>query len=624
MDYSTNKDENKIGTDEEKIVEMVLENKRESLEFYKEKFANFNYYDRLYIRGASQKNTPKGRANLELPTVFQQIEPFVAQMTEGLVSESPYIRFDGRTEADEGPAQQITDFTQYQLDEGGFLESWCTWIRSLGKYGTATMKVLWDTETQTRVRRQNQPKVVGINPETGEPLVEMEEIQYEEEVKTFDGLRFVAVSIFDFFVPPSATGPRTENLDWCIHRTYRDIDQLLLNDNYINKDKLKKIAANYKDSVPSLTAEDQAKKTNLEQRNESGLDKFKGKCEVLEWWGYHKFKENEEAKPALIVVASPEGCEPVLLRFEENPFDNKFMPFITANDYPREGEFYGYGEIDHIKGLVQEGTALRNARLDATNMSLNHMWIVQRSAGINIRNLYSAPNHVILTDEMDGIREINPSGATTSSVEELGRIDFDIQNTTEIINPRQDVSNVGAAFGGTATGVNFLQAKTNLRMLLKTRLLEHTFFKPLARMIQMYNSEMIQDPMYYRVYDAESENPYRSSAILPGAFTSEVDYIPKSNPEKMSKDEKKANLEYLLQTIAQVEGVAPGTIAFKELMPEVFKIAGFPHSRKYMLPEQTQLMQTPDGQLIDKFGKPVQVVPVDEKGQPLPPEQGMM
>src|SRR3990172_1257046 len=76
---------------EERAIKLVLRCKEESSAFYDEKFKNFNYFDRLYIKGAAKTNVPYGRANLELPLAFQQIEPFVSQMTETLLSEVPYI-----------------------------------------------------------------------------------------------------------------------------------------------------------------------------------------------------------------------------------------------------------------------------------------------------------------------------------------------------------------------------------------------------------------------------------------------------------------------------------------------------------------------------------------------------
>ena len=215
------------------------------------------------------------------------------------------------------------------------------------------------------------------------------------------------------------------------------------------------------------------------------------------------------------------------------------------------------------------------------------------------------------------MQRLDLGGVTASSVEELARIDFDIQNTTEIINPRQDVATVGSGFGDTATGVNFLSSRTNLRLLSKARMLQHTFFKPLSLIVLKYNKMMIDDEMYFRVSE-NPENPFK--VVDPKTFTSLVDYRPTSAPEKITQDQKRNDLAYLIQTFGQIENSKPGTIDFTKFVPEVAKIAGFKNYNEFVLPPTTTILQLPDGNIVDSTGKPVEVVNVDEKGNPI--EQG--
>jgi len=372
----------------------------------------------------------------------------------------------------------------------------------------------------------------------------------------------------------------------------------------------------------SIKYSESARRSPTDPNTDKNSEKYADKIEVLEYWGNFKFQKRGPTKPALIVIALIENddtTDKLLLRLDTNPLKFQFKPFLISNDYQIEGCPYGYGELDHIKGLIHESTALRNARLDVANLSLNRVWLVERQAGINLRELYTAPNKIILTNDLSGVKPLDLAGVTPSSVNELARIDFDIQNTTEIINPRQDVSNVGAAFGGTATGVNFLSAKTNLRLLNKARLQEELFFKPLAQMLNWYNADLITNTTYYRVRGEDGKNPYNT--ITPDAFLTPVDFKPTSNPQKLSTAEKKENMAYLLQTVAQIEKVAPGTNDLTELLKIVYKLSGFPHPEKYVKPQQTTILQAPNGQLVDQKGQPINVIPVDEQGQPLPPPE---
>ncbi len=607
---------------EERAIERVCSDKKESLDFYEEKFKTFNYFDRLYIKGAAKTNVPYGRANLELPLAFQQLEPFVSQMTETMVGETPYISYTGRNPEDDISAEEITDFTQYQLECGGFLAAWVSWCRNLGKYGTAVMKINWEVES-LEIESESEQPTVQLDPATGMPVPATETVITTEDYDKHDGPVFYNVSLFDFFVPRGATGPSVQKMSYVVHRAYRTLEDLLDNPNYSrSKKRIQKLIDEQELEASDETSiggyhQDAAKRIEESQKNPSkGSRKHLGQVEVLEWWGDFRFKKSERARPAIIVVAVV-GEDKILLRLDDNPFKFKFKPFLMANDYPIEGEPYGYGELHHIKGLIEESTALRNARLDVANISLNRVWLVERQAGVNLRELYTAPNKIILTNDLNGIRPMDMGQVTGSSVQELARIDFDIQNTTEIINPRQDVSNVGAAFGSTATGVNFLAGKSNLRLLTKARLLQETFFRPLADMLNWFNRDLVTDDMFYRVNGEDNKNPYRT--ISPDAFLSRVDYKPSSSPDKLTLSQRRDNMAYLLQTLAQIEKVSPGTNNWSELLKDIHKLAGHPHPDKYILPQQTKIFQTPQGQVLDNKGQPVEVVPVDEQGQPLPP-----
>ena len=624
------KDESSSYYDVEEVAKnLVLDNKQDSQLYYDEKFKKFNYFDRMYIKGSAKRNVPQGRANLELPLAFQQIEPFVSTMTEMMFSESPYIPFVPRGPEDEQTAEDITDFTQWQLEEGNLVPVCIRFLRNLGKYGTAIMKMNWEVDVDHIPEIVETPQPVldpntllpMIDPMTGQPQMEMVQEEVIKDIKKHDGPMFHNLSIFDFLVPKSAASINIQKLEWCIHRTWRNPDEILDNPNYTkNRDKIKQYRDETLDSDEETSSRsvdritDQSKQRELDQHNSQGsTKKYEGKIEVLEWWGDFRHTKDGDLEPTLIVVAAI-GDEVLILRLDRNPLKYKFKPFIAANDYPIEGEFYGYGELDHIKGLIEESTALRNARLDVANISLNRGWLVERQAGVNIRSLYTSPNKIILTNDNNGIKPIDMAQVTPSSVNELARIDFDIQNTTEIINPRQDASNVGAAFGGTATGVNFLSSRTNLRLTTKARLMEETFFKPLAMMMNWYNKDLLTEESYFRVTNNQP-SPYRT--IGPDAFLTEIDYKPTSAPDRISRMTQREDLSYMMQVIAQIEGVKPGTSNLVEILQQVWKTTGFPHPEKYVNPPQVTLLQLPDGKVVDEKGQPPTVIPVDEKGKPI-------
>jgi len=603
-------------SDEKKkrLIKKVVDAKKDSITHYKDKFKEFQLYDILYMAGVTKSNVPYGRANLGLPLAFQQIEPFVCQMSETMVGEAPYIAYEGRGPEDDEMAQEITEFTQYQLDNADFVVEYTKYLRNVGKYGTGQSKLVWETESFEIEEEKEQPIDLGmVSPELAMEAAlnpPMETVTENVLVTMHDGPRFYNLSIYDCFIPPSAASPDVQSMEYFIHRAYRTPKQVLRNSNYkMAHAEIERILEEEKNSEEEGTEYNKAALPQPEPLDPAERrDKYKGQFEILEYWGHRDDTPEEQ----LIVVGLYCGHE-ILLRAEKNPLKYKFKPFLMSNDYPVEGEAYGLGEILHIKDLIKESTALRNARLDVVNTSLNGMWLVERQSGVNTRELYNAPNKIILTNDLNGIKRLETSGANQTSYTELGQIDFDIQNTTEIINPRQDVSRVGGAFGGTATGVNFLAAKANLRLKQKAMIQEQQFFKPLARMLNWYNRQFTTDEQYYRVANNEDASPYRT--LPEDAFLTDVDFKPTSQPEKLSISERRENLGYMFQTIGQIEKVAPGSINMQAFVKEGLKLYGFSHPDKYINQQGKVVYQTPQG-LVDERGQPVQVMQAPEQQQP--------
>jgi len=590
---------------------------RDSETFYRPLRKKWNTFEYLYTRGAAKKNTPRGRANLALPIAFQQIEPFVDNLIELMFGETPYIPYSPRRGGAENTetAEDVSEFTQWQLEVGDFYPETRKYFRNLAKLGNSVMKVIWEEDT---IEVDLEPHEIEFDEQSGEP-----KSLIRDDVM-FDGPRFYNLSLFEFRIPKGTAHCDVQKMDWVAHEVYRDPDELLDNDNYWRgKSKISKILGKKDKNIPISEKSVPAAKPDYDKSKEASLalysneskqqSKNQGKWRVIEWWGrYDLGKGYKEA--TLIVLAYPDDMEPILLRKDPNPFKYKFKPFVMSYDYPIDGEAYGYGELNHIKGLISESTALRNARLDRTNQSLNSMWLVERQSGINTRELYTSPDKVILTDDINGIQKLENTGPNPASVEEVGHIDYDIQNTTQILNPRQDVSNVGAAFGRTATGINYLASATGLRMTSKAKLLQYTFIRPLARIILWYNRQFLgdgsKDQLEYRV-TGDNTNPF--ATLDSAAFKADIDFVPESTPIRKTVAEQAESLNYLLQVIGQIEKVNPGVANLREILVKSFELKGFSNPEKYINPEgPTIVVDMGEGQLVDEKGQPVQVVPIEQ------------
>ena len=600
---------------EQDCIEYLEDELRESEEFYRPVRKKWNTFEYLYTKGASKRNKPRGRANLSLPIAFQQIEPFVDNLSELMFGETPYIPYKARRNDEEltRSAEDISLFTQWQMEGGDFYPEAKKYLRNLGKFGNSVMKVVWEEDT---IERDLSPDELEFDLETGEP------IEFTTDEPVFDGPRFYNISLFEFIIPKGVTHCDIQKMPWVAHQVYRDPEELLDNDNYWRAHpRIKKLLKGDKGekesskSVPKQQPEQNySKEASLALYDGTGkvFKKNQGKWRIVEWWGSYNLGKGRK-EPALIVIAFPDDDSPILLRKDPNPFTYKFKPFTMSYDYPVDGEAYGYGELNHVKGLISELTALRNARLDRTNISLNSMWLLERQAGVNPRELYTAPDKIILCDDKEGIKKLENTGPNAATVEEIGSIGYDIQNTTEIIDPRQSVSNVGAAFGRTATGIDYLASKTGLRLTSKAKLLQYTFIRPLARILLWYNRQFIgngeKDELEFRV---TGDNINSFATMDPMAVLADVDYVPESTPIRKTIAEQADNLNYMLQVVAQVEGVSPGISNIRNILKKTYELKGFSRPEQFVNPEgPTTVIDTGQG-LVDEKGQPVQIIPIEQ------------
>ena len=197
------------------------------------------------------------------------------------------------------------------------------------------------------------------------------------------------------------------------------------------------------------------------------------------------------------------------------------------------------------------------------------MWIVDRNSGINIRQLYSRPSGVILSNDINGIKPLDPIEVPGSSYREISSIDYDIQNATAQINASQGSSNVGRAFGRTATGVQFFQNFTSSRISLKVRLIDNLVMKKWGKILLLLNRQFVNDDQWVRVTN-NPDNPFKNLPME--AFYREYDFSAVSALDRLNKVQRQQNLQNNLVPFLQfIEQAQPGTLKYDKLVDSYLK-----------------------------------------------------
>ena len=488
------------------------------------------------------------RANLKLPFGFTIIETQVPQIVDAFFKGGNVIQFRGEDYQDAMWEDPITDFHHHQFEEMGFQSKSANFIKAMLLDGTAIAKVPYRYKELETLRR-----VTQMDPISGMPI----SIKQPAIEVLFDGPDLEIVPIYDFF--PDWTVKRPGDvvaMRGCVHRTYKTITALRQNKNYKNVDEIEISLQSKGNSAWAKPYYSDEYKADFDKLNDNveGI-KDEGEVEVWEYWGLLDPKKDGDFKEYLIVIANGD----VVLRMEENFYDYKFKPFVACPNYSRESEFYGIPELLAVRSLIKEANTLRNARLDNINLSVNPMWIADRAAGINTKSLFSRPNGVIWTNDINGIKPLPPMDPSIGSREEMAFIQGDIQNATALVNAAPTASNLGKQFGRSATGVNFIQSFASSRISLKARTLAEMYFKRVAHIMLMTNRQFVTEDHWVRVSDPNSPNPF--TQLPSDAFFRSFDFVVETALDNGGPEGQFQKIQTVSQILQAIENSQPATVS---------------------------------------------------------------
>lgn len=534
---------------EQRAKKHVISFLKKSSEYRKPFEANWEKVQAEYLNTRSVKQNILQRANLKIPYAFTTVETFTPQIVEAFLGEKPYIEAKGMNDEDDPDAEAIGKHFTYQLDRTGFFSKFTVAVKGDLLFGTLIGKAIWSTKVR--------------NGHT-----------------YFDGVEVNNVELQDFYPDWAANNPGDiQSMRGCVHRVYRSLDQIKEKEQrkingetvgiYRNVDKLEmSLRQKGSEAWVNMSAppdDDMSRAKDMAMGQEAGA-KTNDRVELWEYWGLFGL-DGIDSDPVECIITIANGD--IVLRVEPNPFKEQHKPFFAAVDYPVPGEFYGIGEILPIISLIREGTALRNARLDQTNQSVNRMWLVDRNSGINVRNLYTRPGGIILANDINGIKALDAPESSPAASRDTAQIDYDIQNATAQTNASQSVSNVGRAFGRTAAGINFMQGTTNSRMALKVRLIEDMFIKELGRQMMLLNSQFMDDVTWKRLYN-DTPNPY--TKYQTEDFCQEYDFQAVGAMERLNKQQRQQVFASVLVPYLQaLNQNQPNTIKWDNLTARMFK-----------------------------------------------------
>ena len=242
------------------------------------------------------------------------------------------------------------------------------------------------------------------------------------------------------------------------HRIESNVNKIQANINkQIYQDKMQEVIdSSYDIDVDDKKAEVQAlflsmPTEGVDKKEEAKAAKKLGKAEILEWWGSYDVDDSGFDTPILVTIAN----RTVGLRIDVY---EDGIPFFPVRIGKNTRTVYGRPFAQQLEMLQEELNEKRSKRLDLLDRSLKLMFKARRHSMLDWDNLFSAPDNVILMDDIEHDLGVIPSPQmpiTAYKEEEITKQDMGFTTGIEDLNK--------LAQKGTATGVSAVLSETASR-----------------------------------------------------------------------------------------------------------------------------------------------------------------
>jgi hypothetical protein len=529
------------------------------------------------------------RAQYVIPLAFEKVETAVPRIISILFSTDPPIQSRWRVERDaseEDRKLRVLDHLFSWNYNSNYTPSWYWkiygWIKETMIYGQSYLKIGW--KHKIKIYEVKKPAMFGL----------MERTVEEKEILE-DAVDLQTPSIFNMYFAPDAVAPDIiGTASWLIEHSRVPKSKIVAakGTKYLDFDENQLHGGSEVENTESELEQD------LERNASTGDDDDDPMVDVYEYW------ENDR----VIVTAN----HSVLLRNEENPFGlkgkQKRKPYVCAIDYLILNELWQIGEVEMIKDIQNEMTTLRRMRTDVNNLTINPMWLINRTADVNEAELglsrpggfvHAMPQNGSLSDAVQQLRV----GATTGLSSEEFQL---LLKDAERITGQHDYS-VGAApeRKETATAVQLLQAAANMRYDIKVRSFAHSFMEANYMIFERWK-QLLTKPHPLRI-PLQGQTGFEyvlvTKDILPEY--DDVDLVTTGDPAMLMKDARKQEIAQLYEMINNNQFVMPQTkLKMLAIAAKAREIEGVDTLLRDLEMAQQMLPQAPSMMLPGGEGEP--------------------
>lgn len=464
--------------------------------FEKEWHLYRNNCDGIYNKDlANRKESWQSKVAMPLtPTHKENIQAALYRMMFGA---EPSFEMKRRYEDEEfDQSENIRDIILREMEKSRFKVEFAKILDDALTYGSGFARMRFEQTYETRkVRSPEQEQVDILNPASIMRSFrgQLRTIGYQENVqpvRTYRGVKFEYLSIWDIFPDPKAFEIKGNPIAYRYYATFGEIVKGVKEGYYFPEaiEALRNAPGMETESQEkALQDADRAQASSTVTRTDYGkrLECFEKFARLPKKWVLlhgEPIDDPDELVPARVlfhneVVLAVEAAE-----------DYQGEPPIYKMDYfPVASRFYGRGIAEMVAGLQEVVSETVNQRIDNVALVMNRMLAVIEKAIINRGDLVSKPGGVIrldakyVQDIRQAVMEFSLPDVTQSSYKDVTEMERYAQDRTSNRTNLGSGAAVGDAANKTLGGLEMIQRSAGEKFAFIGMLIEHIFMYEVIR-----------------------------------------------------------------------------------------------------------------------------------------------
>jgi hypothetical protein len=537
------------------ILSVVTEDVKRAEEFCQPFIAKFSEYNDAYNAVIPPEKLREEGANLAIPYIYSTVETALPKIINSIFDSKPYISYKPVSADDGDKAKMLTQLVDYQMRQKMKAASVLyTIFKSALIEGTAISKQTWKYETKKVVRRLPTKEMQVLDDGT-EQVVEVSVPQEVEEV-VYDAPKIAHIPLGEFLFDPAYSS--IEASPFGCHVYYMELHEL----------KKGEKAKRYK-NTKKLSTESDTELDHFGEPNRKG--NMRDGVLIWEYW-------TDDWK---VMIAN----KSVVVQAMENPYFHKSKPFTKWTPIPVPGAFYGKSMVESLIALQHELNTLRSQRLDNVSFAINRMFLINRNAEIDTKQLRSRPNGFIEVDDIQNdIREMVVADVTGSAYrdEEVVKADMDVTSGVHSYDRGQN-----PVRRDTATVASLLTSASSERFKLQAIMLEEDPLTDVGRHLAELNNQFLSDETFIAITNEDTGE----EELAPITFEDidiqyDVAAVGTAIEPSVNKEVRQSQLIQLLNVAASIPGVNT-----PELMKEIFQAFEFKNASELVKDEEQMAME---------------------------------